>query len=72
MNFWAGVYYWMASLVGVALGLGGGRMWLWGNGLGFVVMVEVELGAVISGVGDAKWGQEKARFGRFWAGRFVQ
>ena len=47
-------------------------MWRWGNELGFVVTGEVELGAVIWSVGDARWGQEKACFGRFCEGRFVQ
>ena len=37
--------------------MGGGRMWLWGNGLGFVVTVEGELGAGVLGVDFARWGQ---------------
>ena len=40
-------------------------MWWWDNGLGFVVTVEGELGAGVLGVDFARWGQEKARFGRF-------
>ena len=41
---------------GLVWGWGDVWMWWWGNGLGFAVTMVGELGAVVWGVGGARWG----------------